>query len=226
MHWRKRCPPVSNSRRRRPARHRRRHPPQWPAPRRTGPTPPIQPSFLIVVSCPRSYCRLRLRLLRLLRSIQRPIGRRDQPLHSTTVDVGRRARDTGVTHIAVFHRPSDFAVMASAAEFTVDDLGHGDLVAAGLELEAEGGVAYFATESNTMEPVRKHYRPHARRIRVIINDYIGILCFGGAHGQQREPGQRSQNGKSPYDATGGFVGHHARSPRLIGLIINNRPPTW
>src|SRR3569623_2887333 len=164
--------------------------------------------------------------MRMLRSIQRPIGRRDHPLHSTTVDVGRRARDTGVTHIAVFHRPSDFAVMAGAAEFTVDDLGHGDLVATGLELEAEVGVAYFATETNTMEPMRKHHRPHARRIRVIINDYIGILSYGWAHGQQRQPGQRSQYGKSPFDATVGFVGHHARSPRLIGLIINNRQPTW
>src|SRR5690606_29199343 len=60
-------------------------------------------------------------------------------------------------------------------ELTVYDLGHRDLVAAGLELEAEVSMADLAAETDAMEPVREHHRTHTCRIRVVVDDDVTIF---------------------------------------------------
>jgi len=87
----------------------------------------------------------------------------------------RRAGFAGMAQDAVFHRPGNFAVVACTAVLSFYDLVHVDVIAASLELETEVGMAHFATEANSVEPVRKNHRAHARGIRVIIDHDVAVL---------------------------------------------------
>ena len=66
-----------------------------------------------------------------------------------------------MAQIAVLHRPGDIAVVTGAAIFAINNLQHVDLIASGLELEAEIGMADLATEADPVEPVGKDDRAHA-----------------------------------------------------------------
>lgn len=67
--------------------------------------------------------------------------------------------------------------MAGTAVLAIDNLEHIDLIAAGLHFEAEISVAYLASESNSMEPVWEHYRPHSGRIGIVVNDNVTVLSI-------------------------------------------------
>src|SRR3972149_6342340 len=109
------------------------------------------------------------------RSLRRRARRRDQAVRRAVVHAGPTARDAGVAKNAVLHAPGDLAVVAGAAEFAVEDLQHVDVVAPGLELEAEIAVADLAAETDAVEPVRKHDRPHAGGVRGIGDDDVGLF---------------------------------------------------
>jgi len=84
---------------------------------------------------------------------------------------------SGMTKIAIFDRPGHFPVMAGAAVFAVDYLEHIDFISARLKLESEVRVADFASEADTMKPVWKNYRAHPRGFRIIVDQYIAVLCI-------------------------------------------------
>lgn len=94
------------------------------------------------------------------------------------MDLGGRARFSGMAEFAVFHRPGDFSIMANAAKFTVDNFVHIDVVSPGLEFKADVSVTDFALKSYSVKPVREYRRAHAGFVRVIINDYIAVFGAG------------------------------------------------
>src|SRR6185369_2323948 len=88
-------------------------------------------------------------------------GGHDQRVDRALVHLRGRAGFGRMAHVAVLDVPRHLAVVACAAELAIDHLDHIDLVAAGLELEAQVGMADLAAIADAVEPVRKDHRPHA-----------------------------------------------------------------
>jgi hypothetical protein len=85
-----------------------------------------------------------------------------------------------MTQIAVLYRPCKDAIVTGTAILPVHDLHHIDIAGARLELEAEIGMAYFAGETDAVEPVRKYHWPDILCVRVVIDYYIAVFGQGEA----------------------------------------------
>jgi hypothetical protein len=83
---------------------------------------------------------------------------------------------SGMTPVAVNGRPSDATVMAFAAEITLNDLNHVDIVCS-LTHFKDRGVANFAFKPDSMEPVRKNNGGHPRFFSVMIQGNVTVLGF-------------------------------------------------
>jgi hypothetical protein len=95
--------------------------------------------------------------------------------------------------------------VAGTTELTIDYFQHIDLVAAGLELEAQVSMTDLATKSNTVKPVGKDSRPHSRFIRVVINYDITVFRL-----RYRGPEQPTKN-----KAQGQQILAHCRQPAKL-----------
>ncbi|MGA8146127.1 MAG: hypothetical protein WB870_00950 [Gallionellaceae bacterium] len=79
--------------------------------------------------------------------------------------------------MAVINAPCNFAIMTLATEITRDDGCHGNVVASSSHFE------YFwmtniTCESETMEPVRKNYRPHSFLVGMPVKHDVSIFAMG------------------------------------------------
>jgi len=99
------------------------------------------------------------------------------------MNLGRGTRLARMAHIAVFHTPRNFTIMASAAKLAINNFGHGYLVAASLEFETKVGVADFAREAYSVKPVWENGGAHTRLVGVVVDDHIAIfgLSFWNTH---------------------------------------------
>ncbi|HEY3327124.1 MAG TPA: hypothetical protein VGK14_08110 [Novimethylophilus sp.] len=126
-----------------------------------------------------------------------------------------------MAQIAVFDRPGNFAVMAGPAELAIDDLDHVDFIAAGLELEAQVGMADLAAETNPMEPVRENSRAHTGFIGIVVDDDIPIFGIGRRDiDEQQHPGYQSRHQR--HERCPSFSFPHL--PILVALVEIWLPP--
>ena len=102
--------------------------------------------------------------------------------------LSRSARLGCVTHIAGIYSPGNFSIMAGSAKLAVDDSGHVYIISAGLEFESQIGMADLAGKAYPVKPVRENDRPHARRIRVIVDNYVAIFGLGSRRSEHHHPG--------------------------------------
>ena len=91
------------------------------------------------------------------------------------MDLGLRTRFAGMTDITGLHRPRNLAIVAGAAILAINNFQHIDIVSACFELEAQIGMAYFATETDAMKPVREDNRAHTGCFRIVVDHDIPIF---------------------------------------------------
>jgi hypothetical protein len=77
--------------------------------------------------------------------------------------------------IAILDGPGYLAIVAGPAILAIDNFQHVNLVATGLHLETEVGMANLAPETDAMKPMGENHGPHAGRIGVIIHQHVTIL---------------------------------------------------
>lgn len=118
------------------------------------------------------------------------------------VDTGLQSSLSGMTQVAAVDTPRDLIVVASAAKAAVDDVGHGDQIAAGAHLKLKLIMADLAAETDAVEPVREDHGAHAILFRLPVDHDIGILGLDHSRPEQ----QAHQNGQ-----------HHAPPAPVHGL---------
>jgi len=65
--------------------------------------------------------------------------------------------------------------MTGAAEISLCDLVHGDLVGTGPHFETQFTVTYNTAEANAMEPVREDHWSDAFLVGALVQQHIGIF---------------------------------------------------
>src|SRR5689334_24346909 len=103
-----------------------------------------------------------------------------------------------MAQVAALRAPGDLAVVAHAAELSLGDVGHQDVVRAGAHLEAELAVAHPALEADAVEPVREHHRAHAGGVGALVDHHVAVFgarCDGpDEHGDERRAYERPAPG--------------------------------
>ena len=68
--------------------------------------------------------------------------------------------------------------MTGAAKLPIHDLDHINIATAGLELEAQIGMAYFTGKADAVEPVRKYHGPDILCVGVVVDNHITVFGQG------------------------------------------------
>ncbi|MGC2164513.1 MAG: hypothetical protein WA632_00710 [Gallionella sp.] len=80
-----------------------------------------------------------------------------------------------MTQYTVLNRPSDLSIVASATEFPFNYFVHIDIVATGLEFEADISMTDLAAKAYSMEPMREYSRTYTGFIGVVVDYYVTVL---------------------------------------------------
>jgi hypothetical protein len=80
-----------------------------------------------------------------------------------------------MAEIAIFDGPGNSTIVACAAELSIYDLEHIDVVSACLECEAQITVANLASKPDPVKPVWEDDRAHARIVGVLVHDHVAVL---------------------------------------------------
>lgn len=82
-----------------------------------------------------------------------------------------------MAEVAILQRPGHRTVMAHTTKFSVDNIGHGNVITTGPHLKPQFVVADLAAEADPMEPMGEDHRSHPFGLGPFIDDDIGILCL-------------------------------------------------
>lgn len=100
-----------------------------------------------------------------------------------------------MTQVTILRPPSDFVVMAHAAELSFDDVGHEYVVGSRTHFETDFSVTHPAAKTDAMEPVREDHRAHARFFRPLVKHHVAVFSPGGRRGSKHEECQNYHNSR-------------------------------
>lgn len=86
--------------------------------------------------------------------------------------------------IAKLGAPGNSTIMAHAAEFSVNDVRHGNVIAAGTHFETFFIMAHIAGKPQAVEPMGENNWTHTFFFGPFIKHYVAILpmrCWRGHH---------------------------------------------
>jgi len=99
---------------------------------------------------------------------------------------------TRVTSITILRTPGNFVVVAHAAEFPLNNISHGNVVAASAHNKTIFIMAHIASKSQAMKPVWKDHWPHTFFFGSLIEHQVAILPLRHRRGQRHTGSQYDQ----------------------------------
>ena len=110
----------------------------------------------------------------------------------TTVKAAGEAWQARVAPIAKLGTPGNLIIVAHAAEFSVDDISHGNVVAARPHFETIFIMAHIASKAQAVKPVGKYHRCYPFLFCPFVEHHVAILPTGYWCGQYHTDQQYDQ----------------------------------